>query len=88
MVAVCAPVDETVVSYQPAVFVEEAGRFVNPVNVRHVSEALKLSQTATIKSLGFVVAAVVPVGQLVLETVATFVATLSTKSDPHDVVVW
>jgi hypothetical protein len=50
MVAVCFPVEETVVSYQPVVFIEDAGRFVNPVNGPHVSETLKLSQTATIKS--------------------------------------
>jgi hypothetical protein len=50
MVAVCVPVEETVVSYQPEVFVEDAKRSVNPLNVPHVSETLKLSQTATIKS--------------------------------------
>jgi hypothetical protein len=50
MVAVCGPVEETVVSYQPAVFVEDAKRSVNPVKVPQLSETLKLSQTATIKS--------------------------------------
>jgi hypothetical protein len=86
MAAVCSPFDETVVSYQTVVLVEDAERFVNPVNVPHVSAELKLSQTATIKSLAFVVA-VVPVGQLVLDVLATLLATLSTKFDAHDVVV-
>jgi hypothetical protein len=76
------------VSYQPVVFLEEFARRVKPFSGSHVSAALKLSQVATIKSSAFVVAAIVPVRHLVLDSVATFEATLSTKLDAHDVVVW
>jgi hypothetical protein len=40
MLAVCVPVEETVVSYQPAVLVEDAGRLVNPGNVSQLSWTL------------------------------------------------
>jgi hypothetical protein len=87
MAAVFVPVEETVVSYQPAVFVEDAGRLVKSGNVSQVCWTLKLSQTATIRSFALAVAAVVPVEQFVLEVVSLFVATLSTSWDAHDVAV-